>query len=142
MEIDQVGSRSFDMSFIWKFEVMLFEVDMPFLIDTSDDLMLIDSSKYLSIFSLKCELEFLSVEKLPYFVGFFELQSSLILRFFLFFFDLSHTFPSDLSCESLRDEHIPSLSTRHFDDISFVPDMGYIGEKLYGKKVDRHRSNI
>lgn len=135
-------SSGFNMSFIWEFHIVFFEVDMPFLADTSDDLMFIDPAEYLSIFSLKGEVKFLPIEKFLYFISFFEFESSLIFRFFSFLFYLLHTFGCDLSCKSPWYEHITSLGTRYFYDISSVSDMGDISEELYGEEVCRHRFNI
>jgi hypothetical protein len=56
MNIDEMGSSSFDMCFIGEFHIVLIEVDMPLLLDSSDDLMFVDPAEDLPILAL--ELEF------------------------------------------------------------------------------------
>lgn len=141
VKIDKMCTSSFDMSLIWKFYIMFLKINMPLLFDTSDDFMFIYSSKYLSIFSLESELEFLPIEKLLYYVSFFEFESSLIFRFFLFLDQLFHAFRSDLFGKSFRDKHIARLRARYFDDISFSSDMSDIGKEFHSEQVCSHKKD-
>jgi hypothetical protein len=84
----------------------------------------------------------LSFEEFGYLIGLLEFLSGLIFGFFFFIFELSESLCRDLTSESLRDEHVASLCTRYFDDLSFVSDMSDIDEELYGEEIGRHERSI
>lgn len=142
MEINEMSSCGLYMCFIREFYIVFIKINMPFLFNTSNYFMLIDSAKNFPIFSLQRKFDLLPVEKFLYFIAFFEFDSSLILCFFFFFFYLLHSISSNLSGKSFWYEHISSLTARYLDDFPFMSDMSNIGEKLYGEKICRHMVTI
>ena len=62
MQVDEVSTSSFNMSFIREADIIFFEGDPVFLIHSFADRVLVESSEDFPIFSLESEFEFLSVE--------------------------------------------------------------------------------
>lgn len=135
-------SRGFYMCFIRKPDITLFEGDIPLFLYALYDIMLIHSAEYFSIFPLESVVEFLSIEKCLDLIGFLEFLSTLVFCFLGFFFDLFESVWSDFSGESLRDEHISSLSTRNCDDLPESTEVSDILEELYSEGVYSHMTTI
>ena len=137
-----MSSCCLDMSSIRESDIALLEVDIPLFLYASADIMLIHSTEYFSIFPLEGIFEFLSVEQSLDLIGFLEFLPILILGLLCFFFDLLELIRSDLSCESLRYEHIPSLGARYSDDLPESTEVSNILEELYGECVCSHGTTI
>lgn len=135
-------TSGFYMTLIRELHIMLLEVDMPLLFDTRNNLMLIYPSENLSIFSLECKFEFLSIEEFLYLIGFLEFHASLVFCFFFFLLYLTESICCDFTGESLRDEHIASLSARYIDDIPLPSEVCDILQELYSESICSHVSMI
>ncbi len=128
LDVDSVGEL--DISFL--------EFDTIFLVQTSTDRMLIETTENFFSFSFESEVEFLSIELLLYLKCLFEAFTSLVLGLFCIGFDFFESIWSYFSNHSLWDQGITSLWDRYFDDSSLSSDMSYIYEELYSHLVGRH----
>ena len=130
VEIDEMGTSSFDVCLVREFDIFFFEGDSIFLIDTTSDLMFIEPTEDLGSFSFQGKFERLTIELFLDVKCLCEAQSRLICGSFFLHFDLLHTIHCDLTSEFLRDEEVASLRTRDFDDLTSAPDIRDISEQF------------
>ena len=126
MEIDEVTTSGLDMDSVWELDILFFESDIVFIIHSSSDGMLIETSEDFFSFSLEGEVDLLSIELFLYFECLLQSLSRLVLGFFLIVFDLRQTIWSDLSGESTGDERVAGLRRGDLYDSSFATYVGDI----------------
>lgn len=130
MEVDHMTSNSLYVSFIWKFYILFFEIDLPRVFYFSNHFMLTNSSECLSIFPLQLHIYLFSIKKFLYFICLFESHTSLIFGSFFIVFTFFHELLGELFCHLFWDEEVASLSSRHFDHFSFSSHMSNILEEF------------
>lgn len=133
VEIDHMRTCSFDVCLIWEFDILFFEIDTVFLMDTGRDIVFIESAENFVSLSFQSELDLLTIELLLYVECLLETHASLVLCSFFLDFHLLHAFWSDFFCEFFRDEVVASLRARDFDDISVSSDIRDIDEEFDGE---------
>lgn len=139
MEVDEVRSRSFDVSLVWEFDIVFLEIDTPFLVDTSPDFMLRESTEELPIFSFYTEFERLTVEHFLYLKSLLETFTHFILLSFFILLDFFESVWSDFSCDSFWDERVASLRRRDLDDLSLASEVSNVLEEFDREFVVCHR---
>ncbi len=139
MDINQVLSSSFDMGFVWKFDILFFKLDSKNFSYFAEDFMFPESTKYFVIFSFEGKLDTFAIEFFLDFKGFFESHTSLIPSSFFVIRDFFEAFWCDFFCDFLWDEGIACLRSRDLDDGTFAPEVGNILEEFDGECVSWHR---
>lgn len=137
-----MSSRTFDMCFVRKFDVMFLELDSPFLIDASSDIMFRESSEEFPIFSFYAEFERLSFERFLYFKCFFETFTSLVLFALFLGFKVLEPICCYLSNHSFWYERVPSLRSGDLDNLTLASEVSNILEEFDGELVGWHNDCI
>lgn len=137
-----MSSRTFDMCFVRKFDVMFLELDSPFLIDASSDIILREPSEEFSILSFYSEVECLSFERFLYFKCFFETFAGLVLLAFFLGFKVLEPICCYLSNHSFWYERVPSLRRGDFDNLTLASEVSNILEEFDGELVGWHKASL
>lgn len=132
-------SGCFDVSLIWKLDILFLESNSEFFIDLGSDSMFIETTEYFPILSLEYKWDTLTIEFFLDLKSLHETHMRLILSSFFIGFDLFHAIFCDLSCESFWYEKIPSLWRWDFDDRPLATDIRDRLEEFYSEFVCRHR---
>lgn len=140
VEVHNMRASSFYMRAVREFYIFFLEIDAIFCLQTSSDLMFIQSTEDLISLSFEGEFECLTFELFLDIECLEESHACLIGGSFFLGIDLLHTFWSDLFRESFRDEVVASLRRRDFDHLSMSTEIRDIDEELDGEFCWRHIS--
>lgn len=133
-------ASSFYMRAVREFYIFFLEIDAIFCLQTSSDLVFIESTEDLISLAFEGEFECLTFELFLDIECLEESHACLIGGSFFLCIDLLHTFWSDLFRESFRDEVVASLRRRDFDHLSMSTEIRDIDEELDGEFCWRHIS--